>query len=380
MPTKNNTKIKISSALFNHPVVPESPVQEEYEAQQALYDAQVGIVKRFLDAQAQKIADAIFKKQSQTSFILPDRIVVSTTGGASPATVPPDLREQVVGGIIDRLSKADLRSLLRQRFAELESSDVPSVAACGRLIRHAAAMHMVYAMLPSGKSVIYRSIEGEEIATIPTSDSIELESAITQASDAIVEDEQADRTRGELQTPFVPAARRFYLPQWVAFDDHGQLLVNSSSEAETYLASMQSYLTVLHVAVSLAPYMVADPGYQQKRSGMLGQLVNQGRALAFHETEEMIRVIQQRSAAHDLNRGLALSLPYFDDQALELHTHDFEVIPAGRIMFVPAFVVRAAREEQAKVAQDTRLSPSTRKYLLKELKVLEQAFDQPLKA
>ena len=59
-----------------------------------------------------------------------------------------------------------------------------------------------------------------------------------------------------------------------------------------------------------------------------------------------------------------------------MKTHDFEVIPAGRIMFVPAFVVRAAREEQVKVAQDTRLDPSTRKHLLAELKMLEEAFDQ----
>jgi hypothetical protein len=44
-------------------------------------------------------------------------------------------------------------------------------------------------------------------------------------------------------------------------------------------------------------------------------------------------------------------------------------------MFVPAFVVRAAREEQAKVAQDTRLSSSTRKYLLQELQILETAFE-----
>jgi hypothetical protein len=43
-------------------------------------------------------------------------------------------------------------------------------------------------------------------------------------------------------------------------------------------------------------------------------------------------------------------------------------------MFVPAFVVRASLQEQAKVAQDTRLSPSTRKHLLAELKMLEQAF------
>jgi hypothetical protein len=59
--------------------------------------------------------------------------------------------------------------------------------------------------------------------------------------------------------------------------------------------------------------------------------------------------------------------------------YNFEVIPVGRIMFVKAFVVRAAREEQAKVAQDTRLSRSTRKHLIGELKALEQAFDTPAK-
>jgi len=60
--------------------------------------------------------------------------------------------------------------------------------------------------------------------------------------------------------------------------------------------------------------------------------------------------------------------------------YNFEVIPAGRIMFVKAFVVRAALEEQAKVAQDTRLSPSTRKHLLEELKALEEAFDTSRKS
>jgi hypothetical protein len=109
---------------------------------------------------------------------------------------------------------------------------------------------------------------------------------------------------------------------------------------------------------------------------MLGQLVNQGRALALYLSEEIVGTIQRRARANDLNRGLSLSLPYFDDQTLELKTHDFEIIPAGRIMFVPAFVVRAVRQEQAKVAQDTRLGHSTRKYLLVELGMLEEAFEQ----
>ena len=76
-----------------------------------------------------------------------------------------------------------------------------------------------------------------------------------------------------------------------------------------------------------------------------------------------------------MNRGLSLSLPYFDDQTLRLDISKFEVIPAGRIMFVPAFVVHAVQQEQVKVSQDTRLNPSTRKHLLYLLDLLEQAFE-----
>jgi hypothetical protein len=49
-------------------------------------------------------------------------------------------------------------------------------------------------------------------------------------------------------------------------------------------------------------------------------------------------------------------------------------------MFVPAFVVRASLREEAMVAQDTRLSQSTRKHLVAELKSLEEAFDSSRQA
>jgi hypothetical protein len=137
---------------------------------------------------------------------------------------------------------------------------------------------------------------------------------------------------------------------------------------------MQRYVRTLHMAVALAPYMLADETYRQKRFGMLGQLINQGRALARFETRQIIATIQRRAAANDLNRGLSLSLPYFDDQDLEMKTRDFDVIPAGRIMFVPAFVVLAVRREIAKVEQDTRLDRGTRNHLLVELRLLEEAF------
>jgi hypothetical protein len=138
---------------------------------------------------------------------------------------------------------------------------------------------------------------------------------------------------------------------------------------------MQRFLDILFAARSLAPYAIVDEEYQKKRYGMLGQLINQGRALARYQTNEIIRAIQARAAAQSLNRGLSLSLPYFDDQVLRMRTYNFVVIPAGRIMFVPAFVVRAAIEEQAKVAQDTRYSHSTRKHLLAELQTLGEAFE-----
>jgi hypothetical protein len=131
------------------------------------------------------------------------------------------------------------------------------------------------------------------------------------------------------------------------------------------------------MAISLAPYLVADEVYQQKRYGMLGQLVNQGRALARYRTEEIVQTIWQRAKSQDLNRGLSVSLPYFDDQDLRLRSHSFEIIPAARILFTPAFVTRVALAEQAKVAQDTRLSLSTRRHLLSELRLLETAFALP---
>jgi hypothetical protein len=141
---------------------------------------------------------------------------------------------------------------------------------------------------------------------------------------------------------------------------------------------MQRFVDVLHFSVAIAAYIVADDEYQQKRYGMLGQLVNQGRALARYQTLQIIQTIKRRAKANDLNRGLSLSLPYFDDQDLEMKLYRFEVIPSGRIMFVPAFVVRAARMEQAKVVQDTRLNYSTRQHLLAELRILEKAFDTTL--
>jgi hypothetical protein len=355
-----------------------SQLRQEYLSYQELLQAQPPLVQRFLETQATSLGEAIIQGLPQVRFTLPDRVVVLQED-AEPKTlsVPKESREQMTGGLMDRLTRTDLRTALRLRLGELEQSTNHAVAISASLLRHAVARHMVYNMLPSGRTVQYAVAEDEEIPSIPVKRSLEPKSALMAATDAIgVEEEEAEAGRGVELVPYVEAARQFYLPQWVAFGDEGQLLVGNVNEAEANVASMQRYISVLHASIGLAPYMVADEVYQRKRYGILGQLVNQGRALARYQVQEIIQTIRKRSAAHDLNRGLSLSLPYFNDQTLSMENYNFEVIPAGRIMFVPAFVVRAAREQAAKIAQDTRLSQSTRKHLLVELGTLEKAFIQ----
>ena len=354
---------------------PLSQLRQDYAFQQALLNAQSTLVQRFLQLQAQQVAEALLQRSSPIRFTLPDQ-VVDPEKGRRPLIVPTEQRTQNIGSPLDRFTRTDLRLALRQRLASLEQSDQLALSLSGILVRHAIALYLVYNMLPSGRKVAYVAADGEDIPTIPVAAGSDPESAILASTDAISEKHWVEQGRGDLQVPYVPSARRFYLPQWVAFDDQDKLLVGSLKEAEAHLASMERFVDVLHTAVSLAPYIVADPVYQEKRYGMLGQLVNQGRALARYQLREIIHTIQRRSQADDLNRGLRLSLPFFDDQDLKMKDHPLDVIPAGRIMFVPAFVVRAVREEQAMVAQDTRLNSSTRKHLLEELCMLEEAFEK----
>ncbi len=361
-----------------NPKYPSERLAEEYERQQALFSAQPAIVQRFLETQGKQIAQAIIDGDSQAGFTLPDRVVCTLENVGQPAlvTIPQSQRSRTAGSFLNRFRKIELYKEMRHVFTELEQSPDRAVSVAAGLLRHATVTHMVYQMLPAGRTVAYRPAdEDETIPSIPETDGMEPESAITAATDAIAEEGKTEEGRGDLLVPFVPYARKFFLPQWVAFDRDGKLLVKSVDEANAHVKSMQRFMEVLFLAVALAPYISADEEYAKKRYGMLGQLVNQGRALAIYQTKEIIARIQERAAAGSLNRGLRLSLPYFDDQELKIDISNFEVIPSGRIMFVPAFVVRAARQEEVKVSQDTRYNPSTRKHLLHLLDLLEQAFE-----
>ena len=102
--------------------------------------------------------------------------------------------------------------------------------------------------------------------------------------------------------------------------------------------------------------------------------VERGRELASRAVDEIIEEMWRRAARHQLDRGVRLSFPFYDDRRLSLRWRDFTVIPRGRILFVPAFVVIAAEREIERVRLDRQLSELTREHLVVLLGRLRQAF------
>ncbi|TAK13818.1 MAG: hypothetical protein EPO32_03880 [Anaerolineae bacterium] len=346
MATKKRTpKRTVRSSQSHNPL---GILETDYSRWQNLYEQQPAEVRQFLEVQAQTLANTLTLSARQAWFFLPQFVASEKDGQL--LSISESKREHKLGNRLDRLFRRPAILLLRNRLDELEAGTDEAVALSAGLTRYATGIQLVHHTLPSGQTVTYRPLAGEEIPTIPN---------------------------GAATRRKKPYAQRFFMPEWVALDAEDSLLVPTSKEAERIIAQMEHYFSVLHMSVRLAPYMVADPEYQRRRTGILGQLINQGRALAWFQTRAIIDLIRKRADQGALNRGLSLSLPYFDDQTLELRTLQFQIIPPGRIMFLLGFVARACRNEQAKVAQDTRLNASTRNHLLGELRLLENAFETP---
>ena len=354
-----------------------SRLRQEYKAYQTLFQAQPATVQQYLGSQAARLAESVIQGFTQVHFNLPEMAAYlpPMRTPINMESVPVEYRKQSAGGWLARLTHTSLLTAVTQRLTELEGSSNQAVSVSAELLRYAIANHMVYNMLPAGKSVTYASVEGDDIPNQPvewdTDQGPAIKSKLSEPGTKMSMDENG---RGEQMVPYAEAARYFYLPQWVAFDAQGHLLAGSLSEAEAQIASLQHYLVILQSAIAIAQYMVADEVWQQKRYGALGQLVNQGRALANYKVHEIIHEINRRVEMHKLDRGLRLFLPYFDDQKLTVEKYDFTVVPSGWVMFVPAFVVLAVREQQIKVAGDSQLSFTTRKHLLNELEILEKVF------
>src|SRR5512132_3391030 len=177
---------------------------EDYQRQQALFSAQPAIVQRYLETQGEQIAQAVVDGNPQVSFSLPDRVVCTLENGDQPAlvTIPQNQRTRSAGSFINRVRKMELHRALRHVFIGLEQSPDRAVSVAAGLLRHATVMHMVYQMLPAGRTVCYKPADLDEtIPSIPEDTGLEPESAITASTDAIAEEGQNEEGRGDLIVP-----------------------------------------------------------------------------------------------------------------------------------------------------------------------------------
>src|SRR3989304_5790188 len=94
---------------------PASHLRQEYESWQTRFEAQAAIVQRFLETQARTPPRALTQRDppTQVRFTLPDRVLVEAGGQEQP--VPPDFRQQLAGGLMDRPTRAGRDSSRRPR-------------------------------------------------------------------------------------------------------------------------------------------------------------------------------------------------------------------------------------------------------------------------
>ena len=103
------------------------PLQREYAARQALLDAQPGQTQRFIEAQGGLLAEALTQREPSTQirFTLPAAVLLTPAGPQQ--AVPAEFREQMAGGLIDRLTRANLGPVVRQRLRLLRDQAVPGL-------------------------------------------------------------------------------------------------------------------------------------------------------------------------------------------------------------------------------------------------------------
>ena len=115
--------------IYTHPITLSiaggavSQFRQEYLSYQKLLQVQPSLVQRFLETNAASLAEAIVQGLTQVRFTLPDQVVVQDQDSdIKTISVPLESRGQVIGGLMERLIRTDLRTALRSRLLELEHS------------------------------------------------------------------------------------------------------------------------------------------------------------------------------------------------------------------------------------------------------------------
>jgi len=350
-----------------------SHISREYDALTRLFGLQSDSTKDYFRRQAASIVTLLGQNKSHIQFELPEQVC---WGESDMLDIAPVHRKQVTNGRLWGTSHLEMRNQLILQLNRLEKSTHAGLAVSGKLLRYTIVQTIVYALLPDGLPVCYQPEADDDIPSIPVDETST--SSRSTSREEMKEFGDSNQEAIRFQIPYVNGAQRFFVPKWVAFGEEDQMLTASFLEAETFIYSLQNAVRLLQDAEAICNSIVADEAYQRKRAGLLGQLVNQGRALARSYTRQIITRIHAKAETGDLDRGLQISLPYFEINDLAIHLYPVNVIPKGRIKFIPEFLVLAMQQTAWKVQQDPQINTSSRRHLLAQLASIENSFNKYL--
>ena len=201
---------------------PVSQLAREYEDLARLFAAQPALTRHFLDRQAAALAAALEQGGSLIRFQLPDRIILE---GGEALELPPLPHAQALSQPGHPARRAVHSS--PAAWNDLEAKPQPGP---GRVRQaaplHPGAPHRSTSCSRMGARVHYQPESGDDIPSIPVGEGSSLRPC-WPPSDAVVEARKPTPDTERPAGPYVDAARRFYLPQWVAFGEDDRLLVGS---------------------------------------------------------------------------------------------------------------------------------------------------------
>jgi hypothetical protein len=265
----------------------------------------------------QAVADALTQKIYSVSIQLPFRIL---NGGMQ--SLQPKLTRLRIGNVITRLLHRSCHTALIHRLHMLSEHPNRVVSESARLTCYLAAQALLTA-LPS----------------------------------------QAD-------------LRDYY----ATFDEHGVRAAERSATADALIGQLSRRIDWLHTAEQLYPAWTTHDLYNNAAALLTAHLIEQGRALANYYTQQIIHDVRQAWRTGRITRGLTLFIPYLDERLFQMRKYTVIVIPTGRILFRPEFVIGACRLAERDVRKDTDLSQSTRWQLLTQLDSITQAFEVEIRS
>lgn len=160
--------------------------------------------------------------------------------------------------------------------------------------------------------------------------------------------------------------------QYTGFDPQGHLAADYKTAAAV-VERLSYFVHQLQLVEQIHPR--TEDWYSEKHSLLVTHLIDQGRALANYHTRQIIQNILTAWKAGEITRGLTIFLPYLNERQYKMEEYKIVVIPTGRILFRPQFVIGACRVSERHVRSNPDFSQATRWQLLSQLDTIIQTFE-----